>query len=124
LKEHIAQIRAALALAPQCLLVIAGAWTARSPRHPLSCDERVRLVWDALDDAERARLHWVAARDSYDAERWSKAVLAQAERVAPQARRYAVLYEPHSHAPALPWAEPIDSNAAPLAAMGLASILG
>src|SRR5690606_21003818 len=113
----------ALALAPQCLVVIAGAWSARTPRHPLTSKERARLLLDALNEDERGRVHLVAARNSYDTPRWSEAILAQARRVAPHARCYAVLYEHGGHHPELPWAQRLPAAPGGQAAPLLASVM-
>lgn len=112
---HLAQLRHALTQAPECMLVVAGARQALSPRNPLTLEQRVAMLWQELREDERRRIHLMAARDSYDTASWSDAVLNTARAAAPLASRYAVLYEPDSREPALPWAQPIsfeDASAA------------
>ena len=73
---QLALLRQALALAPQCVVIIGSAHQARSPRNPLTFDERVDTIRLALKEEERARVHFVPLRDLYDQERWVAAVQA------------------------------------------------
>src|SRR5690606_8914365 len=77
LNTHLLQIRHALTLAPRCLVVIAGARQARSPRNPLNRQQRADLIDAALTPEEKARVHIAAVRDDNDGERWSRNIRAQ-----------------------------------------------
>lgn len=65
----LALVRACLARAPRCLLVLRRAFMAPTPANPLRWDERAALLRDALADDERdavriepLREHWDEAR--------------------------------------------------------------
>lgn len=104
LRVHLEQLRHALTLAPLCAVVISGAHQALSPRDPLTLAQRRDLLWQELDEHERARIRLVAARDTHDDAAWSDAVRIAINPLAPPAARHAVLYEPGNRAPTLPWA--------------------
>jgi len=106
LNTHLAQIRHALSLAPRCLVVIADARQARSPRNPLSRQQRVDLIDAALTQEERARVQVAALRDDNDGGRWSQAVRASLHEAFPDALpgTAMVVCEPGCHVPALTWA--------------------
>jgi bifunctional NMN adenylyltransferase/nudix hydrolase len=67
---QLALLRRALALAPQCAVLIGSAWQARSPRNPFGWQERADMIRLALTDDERARVHFAPLRDHYDEQRW------------------------------------------------------
>lgn len=115
LNAHLAQLRHALSLAPRCLLVVAGARQARSPRNPLSCQERMELVQAALTQEEKARIRITAIRDDNDAERWSRDIRARLLQAFPDAAQGAamVVSEPGCHFPALTWAMEEGTSPAP-----------
>nr|MBF0686063.1 NUDIX domain-containing protein [Pseudomonas sp.] len=117
LNTHLAQVRHALTLAPRCLVVIAGARQARSPRNPLSRQQRADLIDAALSPDEKARVHIVATRDDNDAERWSLSVRAKLFAAFPDTASSGttiVVCEPGCRFHALTWAmEDSTSPAAP-----------
>ncbi|MEJ7928943.1 NUDIX domain-containing protein [Ramlibacter sp. AN1015] len=72
----LALLRRALALAPQCVVAIAGACLPRSPRHPFTWQERAELLLQALSSEERARVRMRPLRQWWDPAR-TAADLAQ-----------------------------------------------
>jgi len=104
LNAHLSQLRQALALAPLCMVVIAGAHRATSPRHPFTGEQRAAMILAALSPQERSRVRIICLRDDYDTLRWSAQVQAQLAAFAPEAGAVALLQEPNSHLPSLPWA--------------------
>lgn len=115
LNTHLAQIRHALSLAPRCLVVVAGAHQARSPRNPLSGQERLKLIEAALTQEEMARVQLTTIRDDNDGERWSQGIRARMLHAFPDAADVAAMAvcEPGCHFPALTWA--MEDSASPLA---------
>lgn len=71
---HLALLRHALSLAPLCVVVLASAHQARTPRNPFTWRERAEMIRLALPEAERERLRFVPVRDHYDEARWAAAV--------------------------------------------------
>ena len=71
---HLALLRHALAVAPQCIVVIGSANQARTPKNPFSWTERAEMIRLALPEAERERVRFLAVRDYYDEARWVRAV--------------------------------------------------
>lgn len=67
---QLAMVRRALALAPNCAVLIGSAFQARSPRNPLGWQERADMIRLALNEDERARVHFAPLRDQYDQQRW------------------------------------------------------
>src|SRR5690606_7489575 len=106
LNTHLTQIRHALTLAARCLVVIAGARHARSPRNPLSRQQRADLSDAALGPDEKARVRVVAIRDDIDGARWSLGIRAQVCAAFPDAAEGTsiVVCEPGCHFHALTWA--------------------
>lgn len=116
LNAHLAQIRHALSLAPRCLVVVAGARQARSPRNPLSGHERLKLIEAALTQEEKARVRLASIRDDNDGERWSQGIRARMLEAFPDATDATAMAvcEPGCHFPALAWA--MEDGTSPLAA--------
>jgi bifunctional NMN adenylyltransferase/nudix hydrolase len=71
---HLALLRHALELAPTVVLVIGSAWQARTPKNPLSWQERAEMAKLALTPEERERVKFLPVRDYYDESRWVRAV--------------------------------------------------
>lgn len=71
---HLALLKHALELAPTVVLVIGSAWQARTPKNPLSWQERAEVVRLALTPEERERVKFLPMRDYYDEARWVQAV--------------------------------------------------
>ena len=71
---QLALINQALALAPRCLVILEGAHAARSPRHPFTWQERMQTIRQALSEADRQRVEFVAVRELYDRDRRASAV--------------------------------------------------
>ncbi|MDR0225297.1 MAG: bifunctional nicotinamide-nucleotide adenylyltransferase/Nudix hydroxylase [Burkholderiaceae bacterium] len=71
---HMALLQAALARAEQIVVVLGSAWQAPNPKNPFSWQERARMLREALDPADAARLHCVPVRDYYNEPRWVQAV--------------------------------------------------
>ena len=73
---HLALLKHALALAPQCIVVIGSAHQARTPKNPFTWAERAEMFRLVLSDDERERVRFLPMRDFYDAARWGRAVRA------------------------------------------------
>lgn len=71
---HLALLRHALEIAPTVVLVIGCAWQARTPKNPLTWQERAEMVRLALSPEERGRVKVLRMRDHYDEARWVRAV--------------------------------------------------
>jgi bifunctional NMN adenylyltransferase/nudix hydrolase len=71
---HLALVQRALALAPQCVVVIGSAHQARTPKNPFTWQERAEMVRLALPPADRDRVRFLPVRDYYDEARWVAAV--------------------------------------------------
>ncbi len=78
---HLALVRRALAIAPQCVIVIGSAFQARTPKNPFTWAERAEMIRLALPDDERERVRCVPMRDYYDEARWVQAVRASVDGV-------------------------------------------
>ena len=79
---HLALLRHALAVAPQCIVVIGSANQARTPKNPFSWTERAEMIRLALPEGERERVRFLAVRDYYDEARWVRAVRRGVEEMA------------------------------------------
>ncbi|MFZ2987316.1 bifunctional nicotinamide-nucleotide adenylyltransferase/Nudix hydroxylase [Ideonella sp.] len=73
-RAHLALLRRALELSPQCIVVIGSAFQARTPKNPLTWSERAEMIRLALSQDERARVQFLPVRDYYDEARWVNAV--------------------------------------------------
>ncbi len=105
LKTHLAMLRHALARAPLCVVVIAGARQARSPRNPLTRDQRAAMISAALTPAEAARVRIVAVRDDNDTQRWAQSIRRLVEAHAPAPGSTLVLRDAScAEMGELPWA--------------------
>src|SRR4051812_32229210 len=71
---HLALLQRALAVAPQCIVVIGSAHQARTPKNPFTWAERAEMIRLALPEADRERVRFLAVRDYYDEARWVRAV--------------------------------------------------
>ena len=71
---HLALLKHALEIAPTVVLVMGSAWQARTPKNPLTWQERAEVVRLALNDDERERVKFLPMRDHYDEARWVQAV--------------------------------------------------
>ncbi|MEP6505135.1 MAG: bifunctional nicotinamide-nucleotide adenylyltransferase/Nudix hydroxylase [Betaproteobacteria bacterium] len=84
---HLALLRRALEIAPQCIVVVGSAFQARTPKNPFTWTERAEMIRLALPEAERERVRVVPMRDYYDETRWVQSVRASvATLLAPQGR--------------------------------------
>lgn len=71
---HLAGLRHALARAPRCVVVIASAHQARTPRNPFTWEERAGLIRRCLGEAERDRVDFVPVREPFHLPRWARQV--------------------------------------------------
>lgn len=71
---HLALLRRALDVAPQCVVVIGSAHQARTPKNPFTWAERAEMIRLALPEADRSRVRFLPVRDHYDEARWVRAV--------------------------------------------------
>ncbi|HEY2257496.1 MAG TPA: bifunctional nicotinamide-nucleotide adenylyltransferase/Nudix hydroxylase [Variovorax sp.] len=67
---HLALLQQALARAPRVVVVLGSAFQARSPKNPLTWQERAQMICGALPEAQRPRLHFTPVRDHFDELRW------------------------------------------------------
>lgn len=73
-KGHQTLLRAALATAPQVIVVIGSAYRSRNPPNPFTWQERQHMVLSTLTPQEQARVRFLPVRDYYDDVRWNAAV--------------------------------------------------
>lgn len=73
---HLALLQHALTLAPRCVVVIASAHQARTPKTPFTWAERAEMIRLALTDEQRERVQFLPVRNHYDESRWVKSVKA------------------------------------------------
>ena len=73
---HLSGLRHALAQAPRCVVVIASAHQARTPRNPFTWEERAALLRQSLSASERERVTFVPAREPFHLPRWVRQVQA------------------------------------------------
>jgi bifunctional NMN adenylyltransferase/nudix hydrolase len=71
---HLTLLHRALAVAPQCVVVIGSAFQARTPKNPFTWSERAEMIRLALSDVDRQRVQFMPVRDYYDQTRWVRAV--------------------------------------------------
>lgn len=71
---QLAVIRRALEIAPLAVVVIGSAHQARTPRNPLTWEERAEMIRLALPEADRERVRFAPVRDCYDTVCWVQAV--------------------------------------------------
>lgn len=71
---HLALLKHALEIAPTVVVVIGSAWQARTPKNPLTWQERAEVVRLPLTAEERERVKFLPMRDHYDEARWVQAV--------------------------------------------------
>ncbi len=84
---HLALLRRALQIAPQCVVVVGSAFQARTPRNPFTWTERAEMLRLALPESGRERVRVVPMRDYYDEARWVQSVRAAvATLLAPEGR--------------------------------------
>ena len=88
---HAHLLQAALAAAPQVVVVLGSSFHARSVKNPFSWQERIAIMKATLDEATKERVQFVAVRDYYDDERWAKAVQAKVMQVHPNAKSYTLV---------------------------------
>lgn len=79
---HLALLKQALNTAAHVVVVIGSANQARTPKNPLTWQERREMINLALTDAERIRVSYVPVRDYYDDARWVQAVRQGVEQIA------------------------------------------
>lgn len=73
-RGHGTLLRAALAEAPEVIVVIGSAWHSRDSRNPFTWQERQQQFESVLSPQDRARVTFLPVRDYYDDERWAEAV--------------------------------------------------
>lgn len=72
---HLALVQHALEKANQVVVAIGSAWQARTPRNPLTWQERAGLLLDSLAPEQAQRIRILPIRDYYDTQRWAKALV-------------------------------------------------
>jgi bifunctional NMN adenylyltransferase/nudix hydrolase len=88
---EVALVARALASHDRVVVVLGSSFHARTPRDPFDWRERSEMVRLATPEANRSRLAFMPVRDYYDEARWSGAVAAAVDGVAPGAH---TLYVP------------------------------
>ena len=67
-------VQRALATAERAVVVLGSAFHARTPRDPLTWEERADVIRHCVPEADRKRLRFVPVRDYFDDARWVAAV--------------------------------------------------
>lgn len=73
-RGHEGLLRRALESAPQVVVVLGSAGSARTPRNPFTAAEREAMIRSTLSATENARLRFVGQRDVWDTARWAREV--------------------------------------------------
>ncbi|GAB2898725.1 bifunctional nicotinamide-nucleotide adenylyltransferase/Nudix hydroxylase [Uliginosibacterium flavum] len=68
---HAALLAKALETAPQVVVLLGSAFSARNAKNPFSWEERAAMIACTLDEAQRARVSFLPMRDCYDDARWA-----------------------------------------------------
>ena len=71
---HATLLKAALAAAPQVVVVIGSALRSRNPQNPFTWQERRAMILSTLTEADQARVKFLPVRDYFDDVRWNAAV--------------------------------------------------
>lgn len=74
---HLQLVRQALASAEHVIIVLGSAQQARSPRNPLTWQERRAMIQLCLTETEQQRLIFLPLRDYYQQELWTLALQQQ-----------------------------------------------
>jgi bifunctional NMN adenylyltransferase/nudix hydrolase len=86
-RGHGTLLNAALAAAPQVIVVIGSSWRSRDARNPFTWQERQQQFEAVLSPADRARVTFLPMRDYFDDERWAEALRAGVARLTPREKR-------------------------------------
>jgi len=81
-------IKGAVREAGCAIVVLGSAFHARTPRDPLTWEERAECIRLAIPDADRAQVTFVPVRDYFNDERWARAVEAAVGEAAGDARLF------------------------------------
>lgn len=73
-RGHEGLLRRALDAAPQVVVVLGSARSARTPRNPFTAEEREAMIRATLSPPENERTRFVGQRDVWDASRWAREV--------------------------------------------------
>lgn len=73
-RGHEGLLRRALETAPQVVVVLGSAGSARTPRNPFTASERETMIRATLSPEENSRVRFVGQRDVWDATRWAREV--------------------------------------------------
>ncbi|MDP5240460.1 bifunctional nicotinamide-nucleotide adenylyltransferase/Nudix hydroxylase [Uliginosibacterium sp. 31-16] len=69
---HAMLLAKALETAPQVVVLLGSAFSARNAKNPFSWEERAAMIACTLDEAQRARVAFLPMRDCYDDARWAE----------------------------------------------------
>ena len=83
-----ALIAGALRESERAVVVLGSAFHARTPRDPLTWEERAECIRLSMPEADRSRLAFVPVRDYFDDERWARAVATAVAHDADEARLF------------------------------------
>lgn len=89
-KGHETLLKAALASAPQVIVVIGSAYRSRNPQNPFTWQERQAMVESTLSVEDKARVQYLPVRDYYDDTRWNAAVRAGVQHLTHGAQAHAI----------------------------------
>lgn len=84
---HLALLNLALQQGREVLVVLGSAFAARSSKNPFTWQERAAMIRASVDEASRARIHFLAIRDYYDEQRWAHSLQAGVQAHFPQMRK-------------------------------------
>src|SRR5687767_12376110 len=90
-RSHGTLLKAALAAAPQVIVVIGSAWHSRDTENALTRQRRQAQFVAVLSATERARVTFLPVRDYYDDERWGDALRAGVSKIIPSGKRIALM---------------------------------
>jgi bifunctional NMN adenylyltransferase/nudix hydrolase len=86
-RGHGTLLQAALAAAPQVIVVIGSALHSRDTRNPFTWQERQAQFQAVMSPTDRARVRFLPVRDYYDDERWRDAVRAGVAKLTSSGKR-------------------------------------
>lgn len=87
-KSEEALIAGALRESERAIVVLGSAFHARTPRDPLTWEERAGSIALAIPEADRSRVAFVPVRDYFDDLRWANAVVTSVAGVGDDARLF------------------------------------
>ena len=88
---HAALLAAALAAAPQVVVVLGSSFHARSAKNPFIWEERAAMIAATLSEADQTRVSFIPVRDYYEDQRWAEVVRSAVQQRFPEASQVALI---------------------------------